>query len=126
MAAEAALGARLALVERRITGPLQWVARNGNPNANPNHVEMSIDQLLSFRPSPTLAAYGTPVHGLFLTGAGTHPGGGITGIPGRNSAAVVLRELGVVSRRRSLEQVRERLAAVRDAARAARALGRAA
>jgi beta-carotene ketolase (CrtO type) len=125
-ATEAALGGRLAVVERRITGPLQWVARNGNPNATPNHIEMSIDQLLSFRPSPTLAAYGTPVQGLFLTGAGTHPGGGITGIPGRNTAAVVLRQLGVVSRRRPLEQVRERLAAVRDAARAARALGRAA
>jgi beta-carotene ketolase (CrtO type) len=125
-AAERALGSRLAVVERRVTGPLQWVARHGNPNANPNHVEMSIDQLLSFRPSPSLAAYRTPIRGLFLTGAGTHPGGGITGIPGRNSAAVVLEELGVISRRRSLEHMRERLAAVRDAARAARALGRAA
>jgi beta-carotene ketolase (CrtO type) len=125
-AAERALGAQLAGVERRVTGPLEWVARHGNPNANPNHVEMSIDQLLSFRPSPSLAAYRTPIRGLFLTGAGTHPGGGITGIPGRNCAAVVLQELGVISRRRSLERMRERLAAVRDAARAARALGRAA
>ena len=56
---------------------------------------MSVDQLLSMRPSPTLSGYRTPVEGLFLTGAGTHPGGGITGAPGRNAAGVVLAELGM-------------------------------
>jgi beta-carotene ketolase (CrtO type) len=125
-AAERALGVELQVVERRVTGPPQWVTRHGSPHANPNHVEMSIDQLLSFRPSPSLASYRTPVSGLFLTGAGTHPGGGITGAPGRNAANVVLRDLGSVPRRRSIEQMRERLAIVRDAARAARALAKAA
>jgi beta-carotene ketolase (CrtO type) len=123
---ERALHVPLEVVERRVTGPPQWVARHGNPHANPNHVEMSVDQLLSFRPSPSLAAYRTPVSGLFLTGAGTHPGGGITGAPGRNAAAVVLRELGLVSQRRSIEQVRQRLGLMRDAVRAARALSKAA
>jgi hypothetical protein len=42
---------------------------------------MSLDQLLSFRPSPSLSGYRTPVGRLFLTGAGTHPGGGVTGCP---------------------------------------------
>jgi beta-carotene ketolase (CrtO type) len=125
-AVQRALGSSLEIVERRLTGPPQWVARHGNPHANPNHVEMSIDQLLAFRPSPSLAAYRTPISGLFLTGAGTHPGGGITGVPGRNAAGVVLGDLGLVSRRRSIVQMRERLGMMRDAARAARALGKAA
>jgi beta-carotene ketolase (CrtO type) len=72
-AAEKALGTTLEPVERHLTGPLEWVARTGNPMANPNQVEMSLDQLLSFRPSPSLSGYRTPIGGLFLTGAGTHP-----------------------------------------------------
>jgi beta-carotene ketolase (CrtO type) len=92
--AERALGSELVPVERRVTGPAEWVARHGNPHANPNHVEMSVDQLLAFRPSPSLARYRTPIDGLFLTGAGTHPGGGVTGVPGRNAATVVLDALG--------------------------------
>jgi hypothetical protein len=98
--AELALGARLEPLERRVTGPAEWVARTGNPHANPNHIEMSVDQLLAFRPSPSLAGYRTPMPGLFLTGAGTHPGGGVTGIPGRNAAAVVLETLGTRRGRR--------------------------
>ena len=120
--AERALGGGLAAVERRVTGPEEWVVRHGNPHANPNHVEMSIDQLLAFRPSPSLARYRTPVEGLFLTGAGTHPGGGVTGIPGRNAAAAVLNALGPRPWRRACQQAREQLALVRDAARAVRAL----
>jgi beta-carotene ketolase (CrtO type) len=120
--AERALGGGLAAVERRVTGPEEWVVRHGNPHANPNHVEMSIDQLLAFRPSPSLARYRTPVEGLFLTGAGTHPGGGVTGIPGRNAATAVLNALGPRPWRRACQQARERLALVRDAARAVRAL----
>ena len=125
-AVERALGTRLAVVERRVTGPPQWVARHGNPYANPNHVEMSIDQLLAFRPTPSLAHYRTPFTGLYLTGAGTHPGGGITGMPGRNAAAVVMEDLGLARRRASLDRVRYRIALLRDAARAARALAKAA
>ena len=125
-AASKALGTALEPVERHLTGPLEWVARHGNPNANPNHVEMSLDQLLSFRPSPSLSGYRVPpIGGLFLTGAGTHPGGGVTGLPGRNAAAVVLDALGgtggAASRARRL---RRRLALVRDAARALRTLRR--
>ena len=119
--AEKALGTTLAPVERQLTGPLDWVARHGNPNANPNHVEMSLDQLLAFRPSPSLSGYRTPIGGLFLTGAGTHPGGGVTGIPGRNTAAVVLDTLGAPRANRA-RRLRRRLALVRDAARALRTL----
>jgi beta-carotene ketolase (CrtO type) len=119
--AEKALGAALEPVERRLTGPVEWVARHGSPHANPNHVEMSLDQLLSFRPSPSLSGYRTPIGGLFLTGAGTHPGGGVTGLPGRNTAAVVLDALGAGKRDRA-RRLGRRLALVRDAARALRTL----
>jgi beta-carotene ketolase (CrtO type) len=89
-------------------------------------VEMSLDQLLSFRPSPSLSGYRTPVGGLFLTGAGTHPGGGVTGRPGRNAAAVVLDSLGAgaAGRRHRARRLRRRLAQVRDAAGALRTLRR--
>jgi beta-carotene ketolase (CrtO type) len=120
-AAEKAIGTSLAPSERRLTGPADWVARHGNPHANPNHVEMSLDQLLSFRPSPSLSGYRTPIGGLFLTGAGTHPGGGVTGLPGRNAAAVVLDALGA-TRRHPARRLRHQLGLVRDAARALRTL----
>ncbi len=120
-AAERALGRPMEVVERLITGPGDWVARTGNPHACPNHVEMSLDQLLGMRPSPSLARYATPVQGVFLTGAGTHPGGGVTGMPGRNAAAVVLRELGLRKGRR-IERWRGQIDLLRDAARAARSL----
>jgi len=124
--AERALGAKMDVVERRITGPVAWVARHGNANANPNHIEMSIDQLLGFRPSPSLSGYRTPIDGLYLTGAGTHPGGGVTGVPGRNAAQVALAEIGGGSAAsRVARRARERAALVRDAWKATRALRRA-
>jgi beta-carotene ketolase (CrtO type) len=124
--AERALGAKMGVVERRVTGPVAWVARHGNANANPNHIEMSIDQLLGFRPTPSLSGYRTPIDGLFLTGAGTHPGGGITGVPGRNAAQVALDAIGGGSTASKLaRRARERGALVRDAWKATRALRRA-
>ena len=119
--AERALGVTLRPAERRVTGPQEWVARTGNPHANPNHVEMSVDQLLGFRPSPSLAHYRTPIAALYLTGAGTHPGGGITGIPGRNTASVILDTLGL-HRRHPSQRLRDTAARLLDAARAIRTL----
>ncbi len=120
-AAERALRTELEPVERLITGPQDWVRRNGNPYACPNHVEMSLDQLLGMRPSPSLSRYATPIRGLYLSGAGSHPGGGVTGMPGRNAAAVVLRDLGLRAKGR-IERLRSQAALLRDAARAARSL----
>jgi phytoene dehydrogenase-like protein len=54
--------------------------------------ELAPDQLFSFRPIPNFGDYRTPVKGLYLCGAGTHPGGGVMGVPGRNAASVVLRD----------------------------------
>lgn len=120
---EKALGYTMTPVERRLTGPLEWLDRHGNPGANPNHVEMSIDQLLAMRPSVSLSRYRTPIDGLFLTGAGTHPGGGITGVPGRNAAGVILDDLGI-KRGSRFGRLREQAALLRDALSATRELRR--
>lgn len=60
-------------------------------NGNVMHLEMSLDQMFMFRPTPALAQYRTPIPGLFLTGASTHPGGGVFGASGRNAARVMLK-----------------------------------
>jgi phytoene dehydrogenase-like protein len=54
--------------------------------------ELTPDQLFSFRPIPGHGDYRTPVAGMYLCGAGTHPGGGVMGVPGRNAASVILRD----------------------------------
>ncbi|MDG0968783.1 MAG: NAD(P)/FAD-dependent oxidoreductase [Porticoccaceae bacterium] len=53
--------------------------------------EMGIDQLFMMRPVHGAAQYEAPLNGLFLCGASTHPGGGITGVPGHNAAQRILR-----------------------------------
>jgi phytoene dehydrogenase-like protein len=57
------------------------------------HGQMMLDQLLFMRPVPGWGYYRTPIAGLYLNGAGTHPGGGITGEPGRLAAQEILRDL---------------------------------
>ena len=58
-----------------------------------HHLDRS--QLFFMRPLPGWAQYRTPVDGLYLCGAGTHPGGGVTGAPGYNAARRILRDLKV-------------------------------
>lgn len=55
-----------------------------------HHGELALDQFLMLRPVPGAAQYTTPVHGLYLCGAGCHPGGGVMGSAGRNAAQAVL------------------------------------
>lgn len=55
-----------------------------------HHAELSLDQFLMVRPVPGAAQYRTPVEGLFLCGAGCHPGGGVMGVAGRNAARQIL------------------------------------
>jgi beta-carotene ketolase (CrtO type) len=118
---ERAFGHPLEVVGWRVTGPPQWLERIGGTSGNPNHVDMSIDQLLDMRPSPSLSRYRTPIPGLYLTGAGTHPGGGISGLSGRNTARQILKDARL-ARRFSYQQIREQVALLRDALRAVRAL----
>ena len=57
-----------------------------------NHGEFEIDQMLMLRPFYGSAQYTTPIKNLYLCSAGTHPGGGITGINGRNAAKKIMRD----------------------------------
>ncbi len=56
-----------------------------------HHTEMAMDQMLMMRPTYEAAQHSTPIPGLFLCGAGCHPGGDITGAPGHNAARELLR-----------------------------------
>jgi phytoene dehydrogenase-like protein len=58
------------------------------------HGTLSLDQLWSARPLLGYADYRGPIRGLYLCGAGAHPGGGVTGAPGHNCAREVLRDFG--------------------------------
>lgn len=78
------------IIDRFIQTPLDLERRIGLPRGNVMHVEMSFDQMFMFRPLPELAGYRTPIKGLYLTGASTHPGGGVFGASGHNTARVVL------------------------------------
>ena len=80
---------RGAIENRFIQTPLDLERTLGLVGGNVMHVEMSLDQMFSFRPLPELAEYKTPLPGLFLSGASTHPGGGVFGASGLSAARVV-------------------------------------
>ena len=65
------------------------------PNANVMHVEMTLDSTFWWRPLPEISRYRMPIKGLYLTGASTHPGGGVFGASGRSTAKAVLADLGL-------------------------------
>jgi phytoene dehydrogenase-like protein len=56
-----------------------------------HHTEFAVDQMLMMRPTYEAAQYSTPIPGLFLCGAGCHPGGGLMGGPGHNAAKEILK-----------------------------------
>ena len=86
-------GTRASVVGQLFQHPL-WLERElGLFRGNVMHLEMSLDQMFALRPAPGMSEYRGPVDGLFLTGASTHPGGGIMGASGRNAARVVLKHL---------------------------------
>jgi phytoene dehydrogenase-like protein len=80
------------IIDRFIQSPLDLERRLALPRGNVMHVEMSFDQMFFFRPLPELASYRTPVRGLYMTGASMHPGGGVFGASGYNTARVVLSD----------------------------------
>jgi phytoene dehydrogenase-like protein len=83
---------REAILHRLILVPTDLERRYGLPEGNPNHGEMTLDQFFHMRPVPGYARYRTPVPGLYLCGAGAHPGGGVNGIPGHNAAREILKD----------------------------------
>ena len=81
------------LVASRLYTPHDLESVFGITEGNIFHGDLRPDQLFFMRPIPGYARYASPVAGLYLCGAGTHPGGGVTGAPGHNAAARILDDL---------------------------------
>ncbi len=93
MVEDFAPGVKEAVVGQYIKSPVDLEEIGGLVQGNLMHIDMSIGQMFMLRPLPELANYRTPIKGLYLTGASTHPGGGVSGAPGYNTAHRVLSDL---------------------------------
>ncbi len=80
------------VIARQIHSPLDLERKFGLIGGDIFHGALSLDQLFSARPVLGYGDYRTPIKGLYQCGAGTHPGGGVTGIPGHNAAREILRD----------------------------------
>ena len=81
-----------AVLEREVLAPPDLERIFGLQGGSIFQGEQGLDQMAFMRPHPELAQYATPVAGLYLCGAGTHPGGGVTGCSGHNAAHRVLTD----------------------------------
>jgi phytoene dehydrogenase-like protein len=79
------------LAQQTLT-PLDLERTYGLTEGNIFHGDLSLEQLFFMRPVPGWSQYRTPIDGLYLCGAGAHPGGGVTGAPGHNAAQQALRD----------------------------------
>jgi phytoene dehydrogenase-like protein len=89
---EVAPGFSASVLQREVLAPPDLERIFGLTGGNIFHGAMSLDRLGFMRPLPGWARYRTPLAGLYLCGAGTHPGGGVMGACGRNAALEVLRD----------------------------------
>ena len=90
---EHAPGLRKLVVGRQVLTPWHLETTYGTTGGHPSHGEPSLDQLFLARPFLGFGRYRTPVRGLYLCSAGTHPGGGVTGGPGANAAREILKDM---------------------------------
>ncbi|HEX3355251.1 MAG TPA: NAD(P)/FAD-dependent oxidoreductase [Terriglobales bacterium] len=81
-----------AIVARQVLTPLDLERIYGLTEGNIFHGDLRLEQLFFMRPVSGWSQYRTPIDGLYLCGAGAHPGGGVTGAPGHNAAHQVLRD----------------------------------
>jgi phytoene dehydrogenase-like protein len=88
---EYAPGFKSSILHRQVLTPLDLQETYGLTGGHLYHAEMALDQTFFMRPVPGWARYHTPIENLFLCGSGTHPGGGITGLPGYYAAREILR-----------------------------------
>jgi phytoene dehydrogenase-like protein len=86
------------LVAHQCLTPLDLERMFGMTRGDICHGRLEPDQMFSARPHPEAAQYATPVKGLYLCGSGAHPGGGVTGAPGRNAAKRILKDKGGLTR----------------------------
>lgn len=80
------------IVASELLVPPDFEAAYGMTGGNWHHGELSIDQALMMRPFPGSTQYKTTIDGLFLCGAGAHPGGSLMGLPGRNAAKEMIKQ----------------------------------
>jgi phytoene dehydrogenase-like protein len=81
------------IVSRQVLTPLDIEQTYGLTGGHIFQGEHALDQMFAFRPLLGWARYRTPVQGLYLCGAGTHPGGGVTGGPGMNASREIIKDL---------------------------------
>jgi phytoene dehydrogenase-like protein len=81
-----------AIVHRQVIGPYEMEREYGLVGGNIFHGELTLNQLFHMRPAAGYADYRTPLRGLYQCGSSTHPGGGVTGLPGRNAAREIVRD----------------------------------
>ncbi|WP_037075954.1 phytoene desaturase family protein [Pseudonocardia spinosispora] len=93
-AAEIFEGLDSMVIERRVFNIPDLETRFNVPGGNVYHVDPALMRMGPLRPASGFGSYHTPVEGLFLSGAGTHPTGGISGIPGQQSAKWLLKKMG--------------------------------
>ncbi len=80
------------VIARTALSPLDLERRFGMVGGDIFHGALTLDQLWAARPVLGHGAYRAPITGLYMCGSGTHPGGGVTGLPGRNAAREILRD----------------------------------
>jgi len=80
------------IVGQQVLSPLDLENIFGLTSGDIMHGHLSLDQLFSARPMLGYGDYRTPIKGLYICGSGTHPGGGVTGAPGHNSAKEIIRD----------------------------------
>jgi phytoene dehydrogenase-like protein len=91
-------GFRASVIARQIHSPLDLERKFGLIGGDIMHGNMGLDQLWSARPVLGHGSYRAPVKGLYMCGAGTHPGGGVTGAPGHNAAHAILADRSLIGR----------------------------
>jgi len=83
---------RRSILHIETLSPLDLERVFGLTEGNVTHLDQTLNQMLAFRPLLGWSRYRTPIEHLYLCGAGTHPGGGVTGAPGHNAAQAVLED----------------------------------
>ena len=89
---------KASVIARQIHSPLDLERKFGLVAGDIMHGNMTLDQLWSARPMLGHGSYRGPIRGLYMCGAGTHPGGGVTGAPGHNAAWEILRDRSLLGR----------------------------
>jgi phytoene dehydrogenase-like protein len=84
---------KASILGRRALSPLDLEREFGLTGGDIFHGALTLDQLFSARPVLGHGNYRAPLPGLYLCGAGTHPGGGVTGVPGHNAAREILKDV---------------------------------